>query len=188
MPKGNHKIKSIKDFTEENLRQEVFDMIWPYEKLKLDVARLDKLSEPSIVKVAAFLFKAQLVEHELKEFLFFLDEIIEKETSALPFKKVRTTKSVKDINERFGLGQLKQELKNYQSKDIIKIIAKIDQFKENRDKFTHRLYNEPTDINLLAKESEANQKDAAECLKLITVAKNKIVLEVYQLRINRLKK
>lgn len=182
------KIKSLKDLNEIYLRKEIFDQIWPYERLKLDIAKLDELSDPPIVKIAAFLFKAQLVEHELKNLIDYLDEILEHETSTLPFTKIRSKKSAKYLKENYGLGQLKNELENYKSRAIRKIITKIDLFKKQRDKFTHRLYHETSDISDLAKQSQINQRDAIECLELINKAKNEILLRVALLKIDKLSK
>jgi len=182
------KIKSLSDLTEEELRKRIFDQIWPYEKLKYNIAELDKLSDPPVVKIASFLFKAQLVEYELKQFIDFLDEIVERETSVLPFKKVRSKKDSKVINEKWGLGQLRNELENYESKDIQEISNRIDLFKKQRDKFTHRLYYETDDINNLAKKCQEGQKATVECLNLMNVVTNKILREVYKLKISRLAK
>lgn len=146
-------MKTMKELTDEKyLREEIFKLIWPYEKLKLDVAELDKLESPPVVKIASFLFKSQLVEHELRSFIEFLDLILEEQTSGSSFKKIRSPKSQKKILTA-GLGQLKDELDNYESESIEKIKTKINLFKKQRDKFTHKLFSQRNDIKSLSKET-----------------------------------
>lgn len=178
-------MKTIKDLTDKKYVEEIFKTIWPYEKLKLDVAELEKLENPPIVKIASFLFKSQLVEHQLKDFINYLDSILEKQTTELPFKKVRNPKSLKWINNNAGLGQLKEELNNYESESIRKIKSKINLFKEQRDIFTHKLFSQSDDIETLSRDSAKLLVFVTECLELISKTRNMIMEEFYKSKIKK---
>lgn len=179
----NKKISSLKDLTEKYLVREIFELIWPYEKLKLDIAALEKIESPPAVKIATFLFKSQLVEHELRNFIHFLDSILERETAVLPFKKVRSKRSSAKLNDS-GLGQLKSELDSYSSESINKIKDKINLFKNERDIFTHKLFSQKDDVSILAEKSQNYQKYASECLELINKTKDEILTDLIQVKIN----
>ena len=177
-------MKTIKDLIDKKYIEEMLKLIWPYEKLKLNVAELDKLENPPVVKIASFLFKSQLVEHELRSFIEFLDSILEKQTADLPFKKIRSPKSQKKILDA-GLGQLKDELDNYESESIEKIKTKISLFKNQRDTFTHKLFSQSDDIRTLSKESAELLTFVTECLDLINNTRNIMLEEFYKLKIDR---
>lgn len=173
---------SLNDFTEAELKKKIFDHIWPYEKLKIDVEELDKLNLPA-AKIASFLLKCQLVEHELKNLIVFLDEVTIQSTKGLPFTKIRSDEKIKKLQYELGLGQLKNELKEFRNPDLKKIIDKIETFKKARDKFTHRLFSQNNDISDLAKESVFQQNNAVECLELIKDTHNKILRDYANYRI-----
>lgn len=158
--------KNTENLSLEQLEKNLFDMIWPYEKLKLDIAELDKLENPPVVKLASFLFKVQLVEFELRGLLSFFDKILEVENKSLPvYRKLSGKNQEKRRNST--LGQLKDELGNYNGSIIDKLISKLELLNKKRNVFTHHLFSQNTTIEDLAKESNQYKSYATHSLKLI---------------------
>lgn len=152
----------------KTLQQKFIDTFWPYEKLKLDINKLDKVDLPA-AKIASFLFKAQLVELELKGLLESIDELIKIKSRGFVVYRVLNLDY-----RKLGLGDLKKELAKYSNKSLTKLIIKLSLFKTKRNAFTHNLYLQNKDVNQLALEADKYKKYAEESLDLIKIIHNEL--------------
>ena len=158
----------ITDFKESFIALLVRDL-----KLKRDVGDLDQVNLPA-AKIAAFLFKSQLVEVELRGLLDLIEDYIQKKSQGL----IVYRKSKFDSSQ-LGIGNLKNELAKYHNETVQKLVTKLSLFKEQRDAFTHNLYTQDAEITELAKEAERCKRRAEESMQLIENINRKLTKELY---------
>lgn len=166
------KASKKENLSENDFIKQFIDSLWPHEKLKLDIARLEKIDLPA-AKIASFLFKAQLVEIELRSLLESLDAFLEIKTKIFYIYR-KVSKNELEVRKNSNLGQLKEELNNYQGVGLENLKTRLSLFHKERNKFTHALFLQNRDIEALATEAEKYRKHAEETLVLINKIDNDV--------------
>lgn len=135
------------------------------EFLKNQIIALEKTKEFPIFSVLSFLLKTQLVEFELKQLITSLDlHLYFSNTSKVLKIKTRTPK---DMDERrMTLGNLKNEIYQYEGKVLENLQEQLSKLVGLRNDFVHKLFN-PGSISELIGKSDNGLKIATKVLKEI---------------------
>lgn len=149
----------------KEIKHSYINYVHPYDKLIDGVEGLSKINIPA-AQIAYFLFKAQVVETELRKLIEGINYFLEKANNKLPIYRKENQDS-KNTRKQSTLGQLKNDLNNYQGKSIEKLKAKLSLFYEKRNEFTHQLFQQNKSMYELGQESTTYTKHAEDSLELI---------------------
>jgi len=149
----------------KEIKNSYINYVHPYDKLIDGVEGLSKINIPA-AQIAYFLFKAQIVEVELRKLIEGINYFLEKANSKLPIYR-KANSETKESLKQSTLGQLKNELNNYQGKSIERLKTKLSLFDGKRNEFTHQLFQQNKSMYELGQESATYTKHAEDSLELI---------------------
>lgn len=154
---------------------EKFYMDW-YAKvnfLKEEIDEFKKLQNFSIFAITVFLLKCQIIEFELKQFIFGLDLYLHSRNLSKPINR-RTRTPAKFDSDKLTLGRLKQKIDEFEG-DILKSLqGNLKLLVGKRNAFTHKLFSPGRDIAGLKKEAKAGIKIADEVLDNLALIEEKL--------------
>lgn len=133
--------------------------------LEDQISNLEKLKKSIIIGVSVFLLKTQLIEFELKQLIFSLDQhVFFSSRSEILKRKVRTPKELED--EKMGLSALRKELGKYKGQFLKKLYQQLKELVKLRNSFTHHLFGLGSTEDMI-KDSERGIKIANKVIKEI---------------------
>ena len=134
--------------------------------IKDQVKKLDSLKEFPIFALASFHLKTQLVEFELKQLLSSIEfNLHQNNTSKVAKRKTRTPRYFDD--KKFTLGRLVEEMSFFNGNEIDELNNNLIILVEERNKFTHNLFNQKTQVEDLVEVSKKSLPLANIVLKQI---------------------
>lgn len=149
------------------LKKNYLNQIHPFDKLTDGVDELGKINSP-MAQIASFLLKSQLVETRLRELILGIDYSLQRKNSRLPIYRKPSSDTKERINNS-TLGQVRNELNNYQNPSIKKLQETLERFahRDGRNRFTHKLFNQSKSVHELAEEAKEYTKFAEKSLDII---------------------
>lgn len=151
--------KSLRD-----LGERINDWFTKINILKEQIEILSKVNSP-ITQIAAFLLKAQLIEFELKQFLFALDShYSENNQSKILQKKARVPRYFDE--NYYTLGRLVGEVSKYQGAFLLPLQKDLVGLNSLRVQFSHHLFRSDSSLDELI-------SDAVKGLKIC----NRLIVE-----------
>ncbi len=151
----------------KEIKKSYLNLVHPSDKLIDGVEELNKIGAPA-ASIAHFLLKAQLVETRLRELVLGISYFLEKANKKLPIHRKLNSKYKTKLNN-MTLSQLCDEVNNYNSESVEKLMNKLGQFahSEGRNRFNHDLFNQTKEIHELSDEAKKYSKHAEESLDLM---------------------
>lgn len=132
--------------------------------LKDQIEKLEKLKNFPIIAISAFLLKSQIIEFELKQFIFSMDlHLSLQNKSKLLGKKVRSPKDLEELT----LGKLKREIDQFEGERLKELKTNLGYLVGKRNEFTHKLFSQGKDVIKLNKEAEEGIKIANKILRIL---------------------
>lgn len=144
--------KSVRDLISKKFVEQIVSWYAKIDFLKQQLSVLEKLKTFPIIRIATFLLKCQLIEFELKQLIFTLDEhLLENNQSRILKRKVKTPKQLDD--SKITLGGLAKELSNYDGALLKILLRDLNNLVSIRNNFTHRLFDNRFTTNDLLQDS-----------------------------------
>ncbi|HEX7456707.1 MAG TPA: hypothetical protein VF303_04555 [Candidatus Nanoarchaeia archaeon] len=171
-------------------RKKLVNWLSKIKFLKDQIEKLEKLKDFPIVAISVFLLKCQIIEFELKQFIFSLDlHLYSQNHSKLLRRKIRSPKDLDDLT----LGKLKKELNQFIRPLGVPIVFKtgkstaptmkdtLEELKLNlgllvdkRNEFTHRLFSQGKEIVKMNEEAVEGIEVASRTIYLLEILEKEI--------------
>lgn len=159
----------------DNLKLEYTKSNSLYENIYKALDEFEQNNTYSLGQLAVFLFRAQLVETELKKLIITIDSFLELNKNKLPIFRKLSSKTKKWIEEKATLGVLSDSLNNYQGFNLNDLKKELSLFVDKRNEFQHKLFTRPYDIKKLANDSFKLIQHAKKSRQLIQTSLSKIL-------------
>ena len=147
-----------------------------YIKVRLlqnEIDELKKVQNFSILTVAVFLLKCQVIEFELKQFIFGLDVYLHSRNLS-KFINRRTRTPAEFDSDKLTLGRLKQKIDEFEGDILQNLQGNLKLLVGKRNVFTHKLFSPGKDVAGLKKEAKEGIKIADEVLDNLASIEEKL--------------